>query len=60
MVRGTWGQHTVTGRTRREVAKKIEALIDEAIVTAFMERNMKGSVEIDGVKHAVFIKSEVL
>ena len=59
MVRGTWGQHTVTGRTRREVAKKIEALIDEAIVTAFMER-MKGSVEIDGVKHAVFIKSEVL
>jgi hypothetical protein len=60
MVEGRWGKHVVSGRTKRDVMKKLEALIDDECVESFVRRNLAGSVEIDGVEHRIYIKSEVL
>ena len=57
---GRWGKHVVSGRTKHDVMKKLEALIDDEVVESFVRRNLLGSVDIDGVKHRIFIKSEVL
>jgi hypothetical protein len=60
MVRGRWGTQVIEGRTKREVIKTLERLVDEAIVDAFVSRNIPSTVEVDGVKRRIFVKAEVL